>query len=584
MEAKGDYRMSTRHQQEKPLAFSYLRFSNPSQADGDTIRRQNEKRDAWLKRNDVRLDTSLAMTDRGVSAFRGAHRDNPDRHALAAFLKLVQAGRIPKGSYLIIENLDRLSREAIRPALTLLLNLIDAGIRVVQLAPVEQVFTEDVDPMQLMMAIMELSRGHSESVMKSDRIGMAWREKKKRARSGQPLTGRTPAWIQLTDAGLALVPAAAAIVQRIYRMAREGRGVLAITKQLNREKVPPIGGTKRTTLWQRSYVTKLLTSRKVIGEYQPYIGRWPNKQPDGPPIPNYFPAVITEEEWNATRAAIARRKHKGGRPGKQRTNLFAGLLHDARSRERLHIFGKVSVAGGRTSTLPILRAAGAHHRPERLPRVFFPLSTFESAILSCLREIDPSTILPQPAAANQTMQLATQLANLETRIDTIKTRLTTDPHFESLLDVLQDLDRQRQTILQELGEARLSQTSVLAEAWTGCQTLIGLLHQATDPEETRLRLRSAIRHIIQEIWCLFLVRGHSRLAAVQIWFVGGKRHRDYLIYHQNPTGNRHSSRPARWSVRSLVKDAAAGELDLRIPEHVKRLEHTLAALNLESVG
>jgi DNA invertase Pin-like site-specific DNA recombinase len=74
-----------------------------------------------------------------VSAFSGAHRSNFDRHALAAFLELVKAGRVPRGSYLIVESLDRLTREHIRPALTLLLNLIEAGVRVVQLLPVEQV-------------------------------------------------------------------------------------------------------------------------------------------------------------------------------------------------------------------------------------------------------------------------------------------------------------------------------------------------------------------------------------------------------------------------------------------------------------
>ena len=48
---------------------------------------------------------------------------------LATFLELVHAGRIARGSYLIVESLDRLTREHIRPALTLLLNLIDNGIR-----------------------------------------------------------------------------------------------------------------------------------------------------------------------------------------------------------------------------------------------------------------------------------------------------------------------------------------------------------------------------------------------------------------------------------------------------------------------
>src|SRR5262249_25263193 len=153
------------------IAYSYLRFSSPEQAKGDSIRRQEALRDAWLAKTGAVLDTNLSLRDEGVSAYTGAHRKNPDRHALAAFLEPAPRARIPRRAYLLVESLARLSREDIRPALTLLLNLIEAGIRVVQLSPVEMVYDEDVEPMTLMMAIMELSRGHSESAMKSERVG-----------------------------------------------------------------------------------------------------------------------------------------------------------------------------------------------------------------------------------------------------------------------------------------------------------------------------------------------------------------------------------------------------------------------------
>src|SRR5262245_50006352 len=152
------------------VAYSYIRWSTGEQARGDSLRRQTEKATAWCERHHVRLDTSLTLRDLGRSAFTGKHRQNPDRNALAAFLKLVEDRRIGAGSYLIVESLDRLTREHIRPALTLLLNLIEAGVRVVQLIPVETVYDDQVEPMTLMMAVMELSRGHSESKVKSERL------------------------------------------------------------------------------------------------------------------------------------------------------------------------------------------------------------------------------------------------------------------------------------------------------------------------------------------------------------------------------------------------------------------------------
>ena len=98
-----------------PLAYSYLRFSTVEQAKGDSIRRQTEATAAWCNRNKITLDTSISLRDEGVSAYRGKHRENADTHALAALLQAVKSGRIPAGSYLVVESLDRLSREKIRP-------------------------------------------------------------------------------------------------------------------------------------------------------------------------------------------------------------------------------------------------------------------------------------------------------------------------------------------------------------------------------------------------------------------------------------------------------------------------------------
>src|SRR4051794_16663450 len=89
--------------------YSYLRYSSPQQGDGDSIRRQTKITADWCKRHDVQLDTSRTYLDRGRSAYHGRHRQKGG--ALAAFLAEVEAGHISRGSILILENLDRLSRE-----------------------------------------------------------------------------------------------------------------------------------------------------------------------------------------------------------------------------------------------------------------------------------------------------------------------------------------------------------------------------------------------------------------------------------------------------------------------------------------
>src|SRR5262249_45961016 len=144
----------------QPVAYSYIRFSHAEQAKGDSIRRQVEATTDWCQRNDVPLDASLTLQDKACSAFKGLHRENPDKHALALFLKLVEKGRVRPGDYLVIENLDRLSREEEVPACHLLTGILMAGVRVVQLSPYEMLLTEKSNGWELMRAVMELSRGH----------------------------------------------------------------------------------------------------------------------------------------------------------------------------------------------------------------------------------------------------------------------------------------------------------------------------------------------------------------------------------------------------------------------------------------
>ena len=207
MKAQQTARTNPKAAQQSPAtAFSYIRFSSPKQAEGDSLRRQTEKAGEWCKANNVRLDTSLTLHDLGTSAFTGKHRENPDRNALASFLKLVGQGKVPKGSYLIVEALDRLSREHIQPALLLVLNLLQDGIRVVQLMPVVTVYDSSSEAMQVMMMIMELSRGNSESRVKSERCGAAWGQKKEDARNGIVMSENCPRWLAVKDGKFVPIP------------------------------------------------------------------------------------------------------------------------------------------------------------------------------------------------------------------------------------------------------------------------------------------------------------------------------------------------------------------------------------------
>ncbi len=93
-----------------------------------SLRRQLENARKWATDRGLVLDDSLR--DLGVSAYRGKNRLEG---ALAKFLALVDDGKIARDSFLIVESLDRISRERVRETLPRFMDLINSGIMIVTL-------------------------------------------------------------------------------------------------------------------------------------------------------------------------------------------------------------------------------------------------------------------------------------------------------------------------------------------------------------------------------------------------------------------------------------------------------------------
>jgi DNA invertase Pin-like site-specific DNA recombinase len=570
--------VKTAHTSPAPLAFSYVRFSTPEQAKGDSLRRQATAAADWCERNGARLDQSTTLHDLGKSAYTGSHRQNPDRNALAAFLKLVEGGRVPRGSILLIENLDRLSREHEVPACHLLTGILMAGVNVVQLSPYEMLLTEKSNGWELMRAVMELSRGHGESAIKSERLAKAWDHK--RAGIGEKkLTGKAPFWLTLADDGKRFLEKseAVAVVRRIFRLARDGYGSAAIAKRLNADDVPsPYRAKQRNTdgrirtrangspyliarPWNNVSVLWVLRSRAVVGEYTPHRGNPGARKPAGPPIADYYPRVISDDEFWAVQHAIQMRKTQRGRRGRYVRNLFTGLARDARDGEPLHLNEK------RPGDVRMV-SSGATRRTSEGRGVTFPYPVFERAVLSMLREIDPGEVLGRRDGPDEAMALAGELARVDARIDELEAELD-NGDVAALAKALRRLEGRKRELSERLAQARSQAASPLSATWGEYQTLADIIGRAPDQEDTRSRLRAVLRRMVDTVMCLFVAKGHWRLAAVQVWFTGDG-HRDYLIAH--------TARPVEQvHVRSFAATGVTG-LDLRKPAHAKRLEKFLS--------
>jgi DNA invertase Pin-like site-specific DNA recombinase len=332
------------------IAYSYVRFSSVEQAKGGSYHRQLAAAQKYAQANGLVLD-STTVFDRGVSAFKGMNRTTG---ALAGFLSRIDRGEIKPGSYLLIENLDRISREEVDSAQETIKKILRAGIIVVTLMDGRVYDKKSInDPFALIQMILIGARAHEESETKSRRSAEAWRKKRGAAATGDILSTRLPYWLELKDGKIIPIADKALLVQRIYAMAKDGYGYTKIIRELNQQGI----AAPRGKTWAISTVQGLLHNRAVIGECQPYkmTGKGYGRLPDGPPIPHYFPAVIAEGDFFAVQA----RQGVRGPMVKKAHHLFSGLVYCGMCGAKM-MYKRISGYGYLCCTTAV-KGAGCHY-------------------------------------------------------------------------------------------------------------------------------------------------------------------------------------------------------------------------------
>ncbi|WP_375777833.1 recombinase family protein [Bradyrhizobium sp. ma5] len=390
-------------------AFSYIRMSTDTQLQGDSLRRQLDASRAYAERQGLQL---TELKDLGVSGFRGA---NIATGALGAFLGAIRAGKVPRGSYLLVESIDRLSRQAPAKALQPFLEVINAGVVMVTLNPLE-VFTEDnLDFYRLLMALTIMQRSHEESDVKSHRLKHAWAAK--RTSAGQmKLTARCPSWLRLSPdrSGFEIIEERAAIVRRIFEEAAKGHGTYTIVRRLNADGIPTFKGKGG---WQNSTVNKILSGAAATGAFQPNRVEGRKRLPEGQPIQGYFPRIVMQEVFEtAQRGRLERWREarpekekeagpRGGRHGKQYTNLFSKLAVCDYCGEPMHYQNKGVPPKGRTYLVcsKALRGGGC----EMTGR--WRYDQFESTFLSFVEQLDLASLVSSSEHSSKRNEVALSL-------------------------------------------------------------------------------------------------------------------------------------------------------------------------------
>jgi DNA invertase Pin-like site-specific DNA recombinase len=501
-------------------AYSYLRFSSKKQAKGESRRRQLEFAEAVCERRGWCLDDSLQFEDLGMSAYRGK---NADVGALSGFLAATQTPRVSRGSVLIVESLDRLSREEVDEAYDLFRRIIKAGVTIVTREPEREYSQENMrgNMLSLLEPLFIMARAHEESAVKSMRARDAWEQRRRRVREDlAPVKGRRPSWIELADAGYRLRPGRCETVRAIFAMAREGLGAYRIANFLRAQPGlhPPLGVKGE---WGAHYVRWVLRSRAAYGAYE--------SAADGSVVEGYYPAVVSEGEWLQAQAAAQARKRRSGRPAKNDMNLFTGLAHDAVSRGRLQL--RRRVLGGReycylstTRNTRGTRTAGD-----------VPYRDLRDGVLRALAELTPADVLPPDKAADaahaRIADLTGRLVALDHRRALLEGQLAdlaqAPEAIPSLVAAVQAVAAARGEAARELEGLKLEATSGMGESLGEVQSLLDLLREAEGgPGEAELcrRVKGKLPWLVDSVWVYVQrVRRCVRILHVQIYLRGGQR-------------------------------------------------------------
>ena len=304
----------------KLVAISYARVSTDEQSDEDRsgFERQEKAIASWLAAHpEYELDREIQTVGSGAKEGR-----------FEWFIEELEEGRLPPGTCLVVEKISRFSREPVTQVFETLIRLFKAGGCIAACELNGNVLSDlDGHNGEVFMLLGGISTARKEWEERRDRnLGSIASKRRKISEGEKPFKERRPGkrsayqfWLDFdAKADCFTLNAHAEWVREAFLMAPEV-GSTRIASSLNEKGFLTASGRKIHGSW----ISKLLSNRAVLGEWQPVDAKG---NPVGDPVPGVYPPLLTEEEWRAARQGVERRNRGGVSTGSQRHNLFEGRI------------------------------------------------------------------------------------------------------------------------------------------------------------------------------------------------------------------------------------------------------------------
>src|SRR5262245_13082319 len=186
----------------------YLRYSTLEQAEGQSEQRQIQGAERWCREHDGKL--VKVYKDLGISG----GKSSDDRKGLAALLKDLAKGTIPK--YLLIEDVDRLSRMLPLDSLNLISKILDYGVAIVSIRD-NQVLTKDnwQNSQSFLILSLKTTLANEERQKRIFRGRSAWKQKRLESPS-KLYTRKVPSWLTVKDGKIVTIPKHVKTVRKMF--------------------------------------------------------------------------------------------------------------------------------------------------------------------------------------------------------------------------------------------------------------------------------------------------------------------------------------------------------------------------------
>lgn len=497
--------------------YIYLRFSTPRQERGSSKDRQLEDCRAFIARKGW-VEVGV-VEDLGRSAWKGVHLKSGN---LGKFAQRIFDGDLEPG-IILVENLDRLSRQKPRITQRWMEDICDRGWKIASVKGDKVYDARGLEDniMDILDVLYQGKAANDYVETLSVRSKGSYRDRLKAARIDNTAVHSVgPAWLKAVGKRPNIVwepiSERVKVVHEIFDMTIAGKPPWAIAREFNeRPDCPSFTGK----LWERTAIVKIIRNPAIEGDR--VIGEGKNSIPTGEVLRGYYgEPILPLDKVAQARDMLNRRRRGSGRNSGAVNNLFGQKIRCGACNGRMMLMGYQS---------RYLTCYEASRGSGCINKTTYKYRPFEAAALNAVLHLAlDETFFRQAEKSNH---IGLEIAGVQKAIRDKKAyaRMLAeklgDRESPTIFETILMTDDEIAKLTAKLNalEAHHAVAKGVADAEAHLRRVVGVREALSDPDEgvrlpARLRVSEALQSVVETVECGLSGWGEKRLI---LHLVGG---------------------------------------------------------------